>query len=113
VNFSLPLFLRKERGNFQVAKFKLQDAELDLQFENQVLKNKIEYQLEEISSLKSQIDIANELVSNFQTMLDSEEKLFLFGESSLSGFALRIEIGLIHVLNGSIKTPNLIFMQSS
>jgi outer membrane protein TolC len=47
------------------------------------LKNKIEYQLEEISSLKSQIDIANELVSNFQTMLDSEEKLFLFGESSL------------------------------
>jgi outer membrane protein TolC len=83
VNFSLPLFLRKERGNFQVAKFKLQDAELDLQFENQVLKNKIEYQLEEISSLKSQIDIANELVSNFQTMLDSEEKLFLFGESSL------------------------------
>ncbi|WP_396182446.1 TolC family protein [Flavobacterium sp.] len=83
VNFSLPLFLRKERGNFQVAKFKLQDAELDLQFENQVLKNKIEYQLEEINSLKSQIDIANELVSNFQTMLDSEEKLFLFGESSL------------------------------
>ena len=83
VNFSLPLFLRKERGNFQVAKFKLQDAELDLQFENQVLKNKIEYQLDEINSLKSQIDIANELVSNFQTMLDSEEKLFLFGESSL------------------------------
>lgn len=83
VNFSLPLFLRKERGNYQIAKFKLQDAELDLQFENQVLKNKIEYQLEEISSLKSQIDIANELVSNFQTMLDSEEQLFLFGESSL------------------------------
>jgi outer membrane protein TolC len=83
VNFSLPLFLRKERGNFQIAKFKLQDAELDLQFENQVLKNKIEYQLEEISSLKSQIDLTNELVSNFQTMLDSEEKLFQFGESSL------------------------------
>jgi outer membrane protein TolC len=83
VNFSLPLFLRKERGNYQIAKFKLQDAELDLQFENQVLKNKIEYQLEEISSLKSQIDIANELVSNFKTMLDSEERLFSFGESSL------------------------------
>ena len=83
VNFSLPLLLRKERGNFQIAKFKLQDAELDLQFENQVLKNKIEYQLEEINSLKIQIDLANELVSNFKTMLDSEERLFLFGESSL------------------------------
>jgi outer membrane protein TolC len=83
VNFSLPLFLRKERGNYQIAKFKLQDAELDLQFENQVLKNKIEYQLEEISSLKNQIEIANELVSNLKTMLDSEERLFSFGESSL------------------------------
>ncbi|HQV37177.1 MAG TPA: transporter, partial [Flavobacterium sp.] len=41
------------------------------------------YQLEEISSLKNQINIANDLVANFQTMLDSEEKLFLFGESSL------------------------------
>lgn len=83
VNFSFPIFLRKERGNFQIAKFKLQDAEFDLQFENQVLRNKIEYQLEEISSLKNQIAIANELVANFKTMLDSEERLFSFGESSL------------------------------
>lgn len=83
LNFSFPLFLRKERGNFQIAKFKLQDAEFDLQFENQVLKNQIEYQLEEISSLKNQIMITNELVSNFKTMLDSEERLFSFGESSL------------------------------
>jgi outer membrane protein TolC len=83
VNFSFPLFLRKERGNFQIAKFKLQDAELDLEFENQVLKNKIEYQLEEINSLKTQIQIADELVSDFQTMLDAEEQLFFFGESSL------------------------------
>jgi outer membrane protein TolC len=83
VNFSFPLFLRKERGNFKMAKLKLQDAELDLQFENQVLKNKIDYQLEEINSLKNQIEIANELVDNFQTMLDAEERMFFYGESSL------------------------------
>jgi outer membrane protein TolC len=83
INFSFPLFLRKERGNFKMAKFKLQDAELDLQLENQVLRNKIDYQLQEINSLKEQIDIANELVANFTTMLEAEERMFFFGESSL------------------------------
>ncbi len=83
INFSFPLFLRKERGNFKMAKFKLQDAELDLQLENQVLRNKIDYQLEEINSLKEQINIANELVDNFTTMLEAEERMFFFGESSL------------------------------
>lgn len=83
INFSFPLFLRKERGNFKMAKFKLQDAELDLQLENQVLRNKIDYQLQEINSLKEQIDIANELVNNFTTMLEAEERMFFFGESSL------------------------------
>lgn len=83
VNFSFPLFLRKERGNFKIAKLKLQDAELDLKFEDQVLRNKIDYQLEEISSLKNQIAIANELVNDFNTMLDAEERMFFYGESSL------------------------------
>ncbi|MDP2159140.1 MAG: TolC family protein, partial [Flavobacterium sp.] len=83
VNFSFPLFLRKERGNFKIAKLKLQDAELDLKFEDQVLRNKINYQLEEISSLKNQIAIANDLVNDFKTMLDAEERIFFFGESSL------------------------------
>lgn len=83
INFSFPLFLRKERGNFKMAKFKLQDAELDLQLENQVLRNKIDYQLQEINSLKEQIGIANELVANFTTMLEAEERMFFFGESSL------------------------------
>ncbi|MFY7741713.1 MAG: TolC family protein [Flavobacterium sp.] len=83
VNFSFPLFLRKERGNYKIAKFKLQDAELDLKLENQLLVNKINYQLEEINSLKKQITLADELVFNFRTMLEAEEKIFLFGESSL------------------------------
>lgn len=83
LNFSLPLFLRKERGNFQVAKFKVQDAELNLQFENVALKNKIDYQIQEINSLQEQIKITRDLVGNYQTMLNSEERLFSFGESSI------------------------------
>lgn len=83
LNFSFPLFLRKERGNYKMAKFKLQDAELDLKLENQVLVNKINYQLEEINSLKNQLSLTDELVTNFEKMLEAEERMFLFGESSL------------------------------
>jgi outer membrane protein TolC len=83
VQFTFPLFLRKERGNFKIAKFKLQDAELDLDLENIVLKNKIDFQLQEITSLEEQMQLANSLLGDFTTMLQSEERLFFFGESSL------------------------------
>ncbi|MFN3640077.1 MAG: TolC family protein, partial [Flavobacterium sp.] len=83
VQFTFPLFLRKERGNFKIAKFKLQDAELDLDLENIVLKNKIDFQLQEITSLEEQMRLANSLLGDFTTMLQSEERLFFFGESSL------------------------------
>jgi outer membrane protein TolC len=83
LSFSLPLFLRKERGNFQVAKFRVQDAELDLQFENVALKNKIDYQIQEISSLQEQISLTGNLVNSYQILLNSEERLFIFGESSI------------------------------
>lgn len=40
VNFSFPLFLRKERGGLQLAKFKIQDTQYDLDLERVQLKNK-------------------------------------------------------------------------
>jgi outer membrane protein TolC len=83
LTFSYPLFLRKERGNYKIAKFKLENAQLDLSIENQTLKNKINAQNQEINSLKEQIIIANQLVIDYETMLKSEERLFFFGESSL------------------------------
>jgi len=83
LNFSFPIFLRKERGEFKMAKFKVRDAQLDLMLENQVLRNKIDYQLQEISSLNTQLDYANQLLKDFQTMLQAEERMFLFGESSI------------------------------
>lgn len=83
VSFSYPLFLRKERGSFKIAKFKLENAILDFNFENVSLKNKINAQLQEVNSLKQQIKIASELEIDFDTMLKSEERLFFFGESSI------------------------------
>lgn len=83
VNFSFPLFLRKERGALQLTKYKLQDIKFDLDLERVQLKNKIVAQQTEIKSLKKQNELVTRLVADNETMLSSEEKLFSFGESSI------------------------------
>ena len=83
LNFSLPIFLRKERGNLKIAKFRLQEANFELYFESLALKNKIDYQMQEINSLEVQLNITQELVDDYQKLLTAEERLFFFGESSI------------------------------
>jgi hypothetical protein len=60
INFSFPLFLRKERGSLQLAKFKIQDAQLSLNFERLQLKNKINAQQTELESITKQRKIISE-----------------------------------------------------
>jgi outer membrane protein TolC len=83
VNFSFPIFLRKERAKLKLAKLKVQDSEFALVSERVSLKNKIEAQQVEIASLERQININVELVNSYNTMLSGEERLFTLGESSL------------------------------
>ncbi|WP_284651542.1 TolC family protein [Flavobacterium terrisoli] len=83
VNFSFPVFLRKERGSLRLAKYKLQDVRFDLDLERVQLKNKIKVQQTEIASLEKQQQLIESLVNDYSTMLASEERLFSFGESSV------------------------------
>lgn len=83
VNFSFPIFLRKERGGLQLAKFKIQDTQYSLDLERVQLKNKINAQQTEINSLEKQRKLISDLVKDYNTMLNSEERLFSFGESSI------------------------------
>lgn len=83
INFSFPIFLRKERASLKLAKLKVQDTELSLNFEKENLSNKIEAQKQEIESFKRQRVINTDLVSNYDQMLAAEERLFQMGESSL------------------------------
>tara|TARA_R110000868_G_scaffold111973_3_gene301887 strand:- start:784 stop:2193 length:1410 start_codon:yes stop_codon:yes gene_type:complete len=83
LNFAYPIFLRKERGGLKLAQFKIQETTNSLNLERLQLSNKIKAQKEVISSLNKQRLMANELVANYNTMLQSEERLFIFGESSL------------------------------
>lgn len=83
LNFSYPLFLRKERGNLRIAEFKLQETRFALDLEKVQLTNKVESQKAEILSLLRQKNYVLELVIDNGVMLVSEERLFTFGESSL------------------------------
>lgn len=83
VHFNFPLFLRKERGSLQLAKFKIQDTKYSLDLERVQLKNKISAQQTEINSLERQRKLISDLVKDYNTMLNSEERLFSFGESSI------------------------------
>ncbi|WP_320815366.1 TolC family protein [Flavobacterium sp.] len=83
VNFSFPLFLRKERANLKLAKIKVAESQFEVTFEQQALINKIEGQKNEINSYRRQIKLISDLVVNYNQMLNAEERLFQMGESSL------------------------------
>jgi outer membrane protein TolC len=83
LDFYFPLFLRKERGSLKLTKFKVQETEFALDIETVQLKNKINAQKIEITSLEKQKELIKALVQDNLTMLSAEERLFSFGESSL------------------------------
>ena len=83
MNFYYPLFLRKERGDLKIAKFKLQESQFALALEKVQLTNKIKAQQIEIQSLQKQKQFIGSLVADNSIMLTSEERLFSFGESSM------------------------------
>jgi outer membrane protein TolC len=83
VDFYFPLFLRKERGGLKLAKYKIQESEFIRDLEKVQLTNKISAQKTEIQSLTKQQNLIIKLVTDYDTMLKSEERLFTLGESSL------------------------------
>ena len=83
VNVSMPLFLRKERGDLKLAKIKLSDTEFEINATRVNLQNKINGLKQELDSYVTQNEITVEMVSDYQLMLRAEERKFQLGESSL------------------------------
>lgn len=82
-SFSTPLFIRKERGDLRLAKFKLQDANFERLSTELKIRNKINIAYAEINSLDTQFKMVNNLIDNYTIMLNAEERKFFLGESSL------------------------------
>jgi outer membrane protein TolC len=112
LNASFPIFLRKERGNLKLAKFKVQETQFALDLEKIQLANKIAAQKIEITSLLKQKKIIDDLVKDNQTMLTSEERLFSFGESSLFLINTR-ENNLVSAQLSQIGLENRFYISNS
>jgi outer membrane protein TolC len=83
IRFAFPLFLRKERGDLKLAKFKLQDAGFQYQSTQLVLRNKLTAIYNELGSLERQNELIRQIVNDYEQLLSAEERKFGFGESSL------------------------------
>ena len=112
LNFTYPLFLRKERGNLKIAKFKLQETKFALDLEKVQLTNKIASQKAEITSLLKQKNYVLDLVIDNNVMLTSEERLFSFGESSLFLINTR-ENNLVTAQLSKIAIENRFFISNA
>lgn len=81
--FRMPLFLRKERGELELARVKLQDARFEQDNAEVQLRNKILAIYGELESFGAQNQLIEAIVGNYSTLLSAEERKFSFGESSL------------------------------
>jgi len=83
LNVSLPLFLRKERGDLKLAKIKLQDTEFEVDATRVNLVNKINALRQELDSYTNQNELTQDIVVGSERLLQAEERKFELGESSL------------------------------
>ncbi|MFA9186820.1 TolC family protein [Flavobacterium magnesitis] len=112
LNFYFPLFLRKERGSLKLAQYKVQETEYTMDLEKVQLNNKINAQKMEIESLLEQKELIKSLVDDNERMLNSEERLFSFGESSLFLINTR-ENNLVSAQLSKIALENRFFISNS
>jgi hypothetical protein len=96
----------------KLAKYKVQETEFILDLEKVQLTNKINAQRIEIESLLRQKELIKGLVQDNLTMLNSEERLFSFGESSLFLINTR-ENNLVSAQLSKIALENRFYISNS
>ncbi len=83
VNFSFPLFLRKERGKLDLTKIKIADTDFTLQQKRQELTNKVRDAYNEWQNNRQQITLYADVTNNYRTLFNAETIRFSLGESSV------------------------------
>jgi outer membrane protein TolC len=83
LKFSMPLFLRKERGDLKLAKIKLRDINFENEATKVVITNKVNAIQQELESYGVQTVYTENIVRDYGVLLRAEERKFFLGESSL------------------------------
>lgn len=83
LEFGIPLFSRKERGELKMTKIKIQELNYQRDLKETILINKIINSINSWETTYRQMESANQNVSSTRQLLDAERSLFQIGESSL------------------------------
>ena len=83
LNLSMPIFIRKERGDLKLARIKLEDKKLENTTAKVIIKNKINAIQQELASYLLQTNFTFKIVRDYAVLLKAEERKFFLGESSL------------------------------
>jgi len=83
LNFEMPIFLRKERGDFAIAELKVQDAEYTYQNNMAYVEFKIKSAAVDYKNALTQVEIYKRTVNDSERLLNAEKEMFDNGESSL------------------------------
>jgi outer membrane protein TolC len=83
VQFGMPLLFRKERGDLELAKLKVQDEQLSYLNNKVYLKAKIKQAQYDVLNAQNQLDIYRQTVLDSRQLFEAEKTMFEQGESSL------------------------------
>jgi outer membrane protein TolC len=89
VDIGMPLLLRQGRGDYKLAKLKVQNTTLDLDAAKLGINNKVKQYYTELVNLLQQVRINEQALNAFKKVLDVEKMKFELGESSLFLLNLR------------------------
>lgn len=83
LEIKIPLRFREGKGEYRLAKLKIEESNLELQQKTQEIDNKIKDYYNQFSLLQKQLQTTNEAFKNFTSLLRNETLRFSNGESSL------------------------------
>ncbi len=83
INLSIPLRLSAARGEYRLARLKIEQAKLELSAKTMELNNKVLALTNEVKLLEQQLATAIEMYNDYSTLLRAEEIRFANGEGSL------------------------------
>lgn len=83
LSFGFPIFLRKERGDLQLTRIKIENTNYENKNKRIELLNKTKASINEFVNYKIQVDLYSKNVQNYERLWESEKRLFDTGESSL------------------------------
>ncbi|MEL6925945.1 MAG: TolC family protein, partial [Bacteroidota bacterium] len=83
VEAGFPLLFRKERGGLQLVQIEQSDTQFKLQQKRLEIRNKVLAAWQQLQTMRQQLNVQEQVLVNYQRLLEGENEKFRIGESSI------------------------------